>query len=606
MAELDLLAVAVIVLATAVVVVPLFQRLRLGTVLGYLAAGAAIGPHGAGAIHDTVNAAALADLGVVFLLFTLGLELSVERLRALRRHIFGLGAAQVVACALALGTAAWAAGLPAPAAVIVGAALAQSSTVVVLQVLSEHGEVVARFGRIGFAVLLFQDIAVAPVLALVPLLAEPSSAILPALGLAAAKAAAAITLLVLVGRILLRPLFRAAAHHGNREVFVGLVLLAALGTGWMTHLVGLSTALGAFLAGVLLAGTEFRHQIEADTEPYRGLLLGLFFMTIGMVIDPGVLAAQAAPIAATVAGLLAIKAGLLTVLARAFHLTLPTAVRLGLLLAGAGEFAFVIVALAQRQGVLGPGPAQVVIAAVALTMALTPLLAALGRRLGPILERHSYERLDRLAEETEDLRDHVVIAGYGRVGQTVATLLTSLKIPHVALDLDPGRVGEARHAGSRVFYGNAAQADVLRAAGVARARAVVVTIDQPGSAERVVAVLRRTFPGLHILARAHDHGHGKDLERAGATRAVPETLEASLQLGRAVLIAVGTPIDDIRRTIQRVREERYAGFEDIIPPSRPAPPAAEAAERPAALPEEPAAAPRPRAPAETPPLPPKE
>ncbi len=575
LAPLDLLGTAVIVLATAVLIVPVFQRLRLSAVLGYLAAGAAIGPHGLGVIEDTHGTMVLAEFGIVFLLFTLGLELSVERLTAMRRLIFGLGATQVGLCALAIGSAAWALGVPPEIAVIAGAALAQSSTVIVLQILSERGELVARLGRVSFAVLLFQDLVVAPILVLVPLLAADSNTILPAIGLAAVKAVVAVTLLVLIGRLLLRPVFRIAARSGNREVFVALVLLAALGTGWATQYAGLSTALGAFLAGVLLAGTEFRHQIEADTEPYRGLLLGLFFMTIGMMVDPAVLTGQAPVIGGIVMFLIVIKGAVIMALARAFGIGPATAVQVGLLLAGAGEFAFVIVGLARSEGLMAPDMAQALIVAVAVTMALTPILAAAGRRLGRAIQHHDGGRLDELAEKTVGLRDHVVICGYGRVGQTVAALLAGLKVPHIALDLDNGRVAEARHAGASVFYGNAAQLNVLRAAGVARAKAVVVTIDQPRMAERIVSVLRRHFPTLHILARAHDRNHGKELETAGATRAVPETLEASLQLGRAVLIAVDTPIEDIRHTIQHVREERYAGFEDIIPPSRPAAPASE-------------------------------
>jgi len=565
MAESHLLEGVVIVLLTAVLVVPLFQRAKLSAVLGYLAAGAIIGPYGLGLVGGGPEVSALAEFGVVFLLFTIGLELSIERLRAMRHHIFGLGTAQVVATALAIGgVAVFVFDLPAESAVVIGAALALSSTAVVLQLLSEHGDMLARVGRVSFSILLLQDIAVAPVLALVPLLGMEGDDLATALGLALLRAALAVAAIALIGRLLLRPVFRIAARTHNREVFAALALLVALGTGWTTHHFGLSMALGAFLAGLMLAGTEYRHQVEADIEPFRGILLGFFFMTVGMLIDPALVLDRLDLVLGLVAALLAVKAALIFGLCRLFGIAAPTAIRVGLLLAEGGEFAFVILGLAMAEGVVAEPTGQLLIVVVILSMIATPFLAAAGRRLQRSLERRALVAAESLTAEAEGLRDHVVIAGFGRVGQTIALLLAEREIPYIALDLDPSRVAAARQRGSLVFYGNVAQPDVMRMAQVDRARAVVVTIDQPMAAERVVHGLRLHYPDLHIVARAHDRGHGRSLLGAGASHIVPETLEASLQLGHAVLRTAGAPDEDIDRLLARLRDQDYAELDDVV------------------------------------------
>jgi len=566
MAESHLLEGVVIVLLTAVLVVPLFQRAKLSAVLGYLAAGAIIGPYGLGVVGSGPEVSALAEFGVVFLLFTIGLELSIERLRAMRHHIFGLGTAQVVISGVAIGGIGFFGfGLPGEAAVVIGAALALSSTAVVLQLLAEHGDMLARVGRISFSILLLQDIAVAPILALVPLLGMDGGDLATALGMALLRAALAVAAIALIGRLLLRPVFRLAARTHNREVFAALALLVALGTGWTTHHFGLSMALGAFLAGLMLAGTEYRHQVEADIEPFRGILLGFFFMTVGMLVDPALILEQAGLIVLLVIGLLALKAAVVIALCRLFGVGAPAALRIGLLLAEGGEFAFVIVGLAMTEGVVAQPTGQLVVVVVILSMIATPFLAGLGRRLQHRLERGALAAPESLSAESEGLRDHVVIAGFGRVGQTIARLLAEREIPYIALDLDPSRVAAARQRGRLVFYGNVAQPDVMRRAHVDTARAVVVTIDQPMAAERVVHGLRQHYPALHIVARAHDREHGRSLMNAGASSIVPETLEASLQLGHAVLRTAGAPDEDIDRLLARLRDQDYAELEDIVP-----------------------------------------
>lgn len=563
--QVHVLESIVIVLLTAVLIVPLFQRARLSAVLGYLAAGAIIGPYGLGVVESGPGTAVLAEFGVVFLLFTIGLELSIERLRAMRHHIFGLGTAQVVLSGAGIGAVAWwGFGLSPEMATVIGAALALSSTAVVLQVLSEQGDMLARIGRVGFSILLLQDIAVAPILALVPLLGMEGDGLALALGLAVVKAAAAVAVIVLIGRLALRPVFRLAARTGNREVFAALALLVALGTGWATHHFGLSMALGAFLAGLMLAGTEYRHQVEADIEPYRGILLGFFFMTVGMMIDPQLVIDRLGLIAALVLSILVFKGLVVWALCLAFRLSLPVALRAGLLLAGCGEFAFVILGLGIDEGVVLREVGQLLVVVVAATMIVTPFLAAAGRRLQARLEGDRLAATAALEQDAKGLRDHVVIAGFGRVGQTVARLLGEHEVPYVALDLDTGRVDAARARGLNVFFGNAAQPDVMRRAAVEHARAVVVTIDQPRAAERVVHVLRHHYPDLHILARAHDQEHSRGLMHAGASVIVPEALEASLQLGHAVLRSAGAPDEEIDRIIGQIRSQDYAALSDIV------------------------------------------
>ena len=559
-----LLLQAVVVLCVAVVVVPVFQRLRISPVLGYLVAGAAVGPHGLALIADAEGTLALAETGVVFLLFTLGLELSVERLRAMRRHIFGLGTAQVLSCAVVLATAAWMMGLEPASALVVGSALALSSTAVIIQTLREHGNLIARVGRVSFAVLLLQDMAVAPLLALIPLLATDPGSLVPALAEALAKAVLAVTVIFAIGRWAMQPIFHYVSEHGSRETFVAMALLTALGIGLVTQQLGLSMALGAFLAGLTLAGTQYRHQVEVDIEPFRGILLGLFFMAIGMLVDPGLVSARAVEIAGIVVVLLAVKAAIVISLCRAFRMEWPLAVRVGLLLAGGGEFAFAILGLGLARGLLIEANVQTLIVAVALSMVLTPVLAQLGEHIAASIDRRTASRRNDLAIESADLANHVVIIGFGRVGQTIAKLLSELNVPHLALDLDAGRVSAARQKGSHVYYGDSSQLAVLQAAGVARAKSVVVTVNQPHLVERIVVLLRQNFPRLDILARAHDGPHSEALERAGASRAVPETLEASLQLGRAVLTTVGAPLDDVRRIIREVREQHYASIEEVV------------------------------------------
>lgn len=548
---------ALIILAAAIVFVPLFQYLKISPVLGYLAAGLAIGPHGLALISEPGEARLLAEFGVVFLLFTIGLELPLARLVAMRRYIFGLGLAQVALTSLVVGLIALAFGSGAVAALVLGGALALSSTAAVLQHLVERGDVTARYGRVSIGVLLFQDLAVVPLLVLLPLLAGAGEGLVGVLGFAAVKAALVLAIIVLLGRFVVRPVYRLVAGTRNPELFAATSIFVALGTGWVTEHAGMSMALGAFLAGLMLAESEYRHQIEADIQPFRGLFLGLFFMAIGMTVDVGRLADEAPIVVGLAVALLGGKAALLAGLGLLFGLGAALSARVGLLLAQGGEFAFVVAGFAVFHGVLDPDTAQTVFLVVAITMAATPLLAVAGRRWSEALEREAAHGAERI-EERGELSGHVVIAGFGRVGRTVAELLAAQGVPYVALDQDPARVADSRAQGLPVFYGDASRPEVLTALGAGRARAVAVTLDKPGPAERAVEALHRSHPSVAVVARGRDLADLDRLAQAGATAVVPEALEGSLQLGATVLRLMGAPAEQVEQILARFRGEDYA------------------------------------------------
>ncbi|MBL8704227.1 MAG: cation:proton antiporter [Rhodospirillales bacterium] len=562
-------------LLAAVTVVPVFHRLRVSPVLGYLAVGILIGPHGLGrlveaypwlghgVIADTEQAQALGELGIVFLMFVIGLELSVERLWTMRHAVFGLGLAQVATCAAAIGILAWAWGNSPPAALLLGLCLAMSSTAVVLQLLSERGELNTRLGRATVAILLFQDLAVLPILFLVGVLGgETAGPVWVELGLALGRAILAVGVILVAGRWLLRPLFRRIASLRNQELFVALCLLAAIGTALATGYAGLSTALGAFMAGLVLAETEFRHQIEAEIQSFKGLLVGLFFVAVGMSVDVLVIADQFAMIVLSVLGLFAIKAALITGLAFLFRHPWHTAVPVGLLLGQGGEFGFLIVNLAVGNGAI-PGPTgKFVTLTVTLTMVLTPFVAMAARRLGDALRaKRQIEHLDEADPALDTLDGHVVIAGLGRVGGRVAAALEARSIPLLAIDLDPQEVKRARKARRHAFYGDAARPEILRRLGLDRAQALVVTLDDAAVARQLVEQVRREWPDLPVFARARDAAHARSLLALGVQQVVPEAVEASLQLAARVLEGVGVAEAVADHVVGRMRAEELAALQ---------------------------------------------
>ena len=523
----DGLELALVFLLAAVVAVPVFKRFGLGAVLGYLVAGALLGPHALRLVRNPEPVLAASEIGVVMLLFVIGLELSLPRLKVMRKPIFGVGGLQVLLSGVALGALAMSQGLGWKAALVVGLGLALSSTAVGLQLLSERKEITAEHGRLAFAILLFQDLAA------IPLLGKASG---EGLGWAeVAKAVLAIAALVLGGRYLLRHLFRVIARTGMPEVFTGAALLVVLGSAWLMQLAGLSAGLGAFLAGVLLAESEYRHELEAQIKPFEGLLLGLFFMAVGMTIDLQQVAAEPLLIAAWVAMLLAVKFAVLIALGlRPGRLDLRGAMLLGGVLALGGEFAFVVFAEARKAGLLEEPLRDRLVAVVGLSMAATPLLLLLISRFAPHVAKPGTRAFDEIPDE----HPQVLIAGFGRFGQIVARLLRAQKIPFIAIDPDVEQVDFSRRFGNKLYYGDPTRPELLRSAGAARVRVFVVAIDGMAANMAATRLIRQQYPDALVFARARDRRHAWQLMDLGA-RVFRETFGSSLEMGRDVLVALG-------------------------------------------------------------------
>ena len=564
----------VIFLVIAAILVPLFHRVRISPVLGFLVAGVAVGPNGLGAFAGTVpwlgyvtftdvdSVAVLAEFGIVFLLFLIGLELSLERLWSMRRLVLGLGSTQILLTALVIGGLAALWGNSVHAAILIGASFALSSTAVVVEELIQRRELATRVGRASFSVLLMQDLAVVPILILVIAFADTSGvSLLESLATGFGVAAGAAVAIYVLGRIVLRPLFRLAASTRAPEFFVAITLLTAIGASAATGAAGLSLALGAFLAGLLLSETEFRHQIEVDIQPFKGLLMGLFFLTVGMGINLAAFADAGLMIVAAVIGLIALKAVLLTGLARAFRLPFSCAAHAGLLLGQAGEFGLLVVGLSMTSGILAPEPGQFLLIVAALSMMCTPGLAVAGARLSARLERRAMgDSMTPDPDEIAEIGSHVVIAWYGRVGRAIAELLREERINYVALDLDTQLVSDLRFRDEPVFFGDGRRADVLTRVGAERASAIVLTLDQEREAEDAVRDIRAHWPDVPIYARSRDLAHAEQLAMAGATRTIPELAESSLQMGASVLAGLGIPPDAVSTICARVRDRGYEGL----------------------------------------------
>jgi monovalent cation:H+ antiporter-2, CPA2 family len=555
----------VLFLATAGVVVPLFRRWRLSPILGFLGAGVLLGPFGLGqlasqapwlgalTIDNPGEIAQLAEFGVVFLLFMIGLELSWERLRSLRRFVFGLGAAQVGLTLAAVAGAGMALGHSPQAALAIGAALALSSSAMVMPLLTERKRQHSVAGRSTFSVLLFQDLAVAPILVTLTLMSRRSEeAFSPALLLAFAPAVIGVLTLIVVGRLLLRPMLRSVARARSEELFVAACLLVVIGAGLVSALTGLSMAIGAFIAGLLLAETEFRHEVETKIEPFKGLLLGLFFLSVGIGLNVPLLLERPVLILGIALGLLVLKGGLVFGLGRLFGLRTPSAAEGALLLAASGEFAFVILGQSMDQQLVDRTLGQAVLVAVTLSMMTIPILAAVGARIGG----RKLSVTETPSEAAGAARDgpKVLVVGYGRVGKLVGEMLRRHDIAWVGAEQDQRLVEGGRRAGEAIFFGDASRADFLLRCGLADAPALVITMDDPEGAETIVAVARELRPDLVIVARARDARHAYRLYELGATDAVPETVEASLQLSEAVLVEIGVPMGLVIASIHERRD----------------------------------------------------
>ncbi len=553
----DFLTDILIFLTAAVCIVPLFQRLRASPILGYLAAGVVIGPFGISLIQGSDTVHTLAGFGVVFLMFAIGLELSLVHLRTVWRYIFGLGTLQMLLTSTLFAIVVHLLGAPISTAIIIGAGFAFSSTAFCSQVMTEKGEVSSRYGRVSLSILVLQDLAVVPLLTLVPLLGGSGKTAIIGISLAMLKAVVALIVIMIMGRLLMRPVMRYMSSFRNAELFMAMTLLMILGIGWLTAKVNLSMELGAFLAGVLLAESEYRHQVEADIRPFRGILLGLFFMAIGMSMNIRLVLQHIPEALLTIVGILVTKTLITSVLCRLFRLPWGLSLRIGLLLSQSGEFAFVLFSAALLGGFLNPALGQFLLLVVALTMVTTPLMVALGDKIVKILSKSKTADLKPVAEDVAELGEHVIIAGFGRVGQTIAKMLVKEQKPYIALDLESKRVTHCRRDGLPVFFGDASRLDVLEAAGAERASAAVITLDKESSAEAAVTALRRHFPDLPIFARAKDKKHGQELEKLGADGVVLETLEASLQLGGLILLSGGFPVEEVTQKIETYRHEGF-------------------------------------------------
>lgn len=511
-----------VILTAAVVGASLAERLRLGPIIGYLAAGLIIGPAFLDLIRDVHAPRALAELGIVFLLFTVGLELPMERLRQLPRGMFVLGVAQVVVTTVLLcGICLWL-GLGFSSSFAIGAALSLSSTAIVLRLLSERRELHSRLGRGALGILMTQDLAVGPLLVLIPALRGTPLAMAEAVGFSVIKAAVVTMLILGIGRIALRPLMNTVAATHSSEIFAALTLLIVLTAAAVTHTAGLSMAFGALLAGMLLADTAYRHQVAAEIQPFRGLLLGLFFMTVGMLLDTELLPRHGLEILLILAGLLLVKGIVVFLLCWRLFMAPAGSLRLGLLLAQGGEFAFVLFAHAGREQLLSPLLQQELTIVVVLSMMATPLLALAGKRLAPGIARRTEIAEDALPHVPEGIENHVIIAGYGRIGAAVAERMNKAGIPWVATDTDPNNVNRARRAGLPVYYGDAARIEVMEALGLADAKAMVIAINDAEKAIQLVAQVHYVLPETLILSRAFDEEHAQELRKAGATLTVPE------------------------------------------------------------------------------------
>ncbi len=557
----------VLFLATAGIIVPLFRRWRLSPVLGFLGAGVLLGPHGLGSLAASVpwltyltidnpaELAQLAEFGVVFLLFMIGLELSWERLRLLRVYVFGLGALQVALCGAAIAGAGLAFGLAPPAAAALGAALALSSTAVVMPILTEQKRQHSRAGRATFSVLLFQDLAVAPILITIAVLgSQNAQTVSPKLLLAFAPAALGVLFLLALGRLALRPMLHSVARAKSEELFMAACLLVVIGAGLVSALSGLSMAIGAFIAGLLLAETEFRHQVEVTIEPFKGLLLGLFFLSVGINLDIAQLATAPGLILSLALGAVVLNAVVVFGLARLFGLNTRSALESALLLCAGGEFAFVILTSAMAEGVVPRDLGQMAMVAATLSMTTIPLLAHVGLRLGGRRLTPDELPAEPARREGPD-RPRVLVVGYGRVGQLVGEMLRRHEIAWVAAERDPRLVERGRHAGEMIYFGDASRPEFLRRCGLDEAAALVVTMDDPEGVETVVAVARESRPSLTIVARARDARHAERLYQLGVTDAVPETVEASLQLSEALLVEIGVPMGLVIASIHERRDE---------------------------------------------------
>lgn len=551
-----------ILLTCAVLAVALFRALQLPTMLAYFLMGLLLGPHTSGLLPDTEANRELAEFGIVFLMFSIGLEFSLPQLYAMRRTVFGLGGLQVAFTMLLAMGAAIALGVDWRAALVIAGALAMSSTAIVSKLLVEKVELNSRHGKLTVGVLLFQDIAVVPLLILIPAIAAPDGNLAATLGLSLLKAAITLWILLVFGKKIVSPWFELVARQRSRELFVMNVLMVTLLLAIFTKLAGLSYALGAFIAGMLISETRYRYQVESDIAPFRDILLGLFFVTVGMMLDVRALFANIGWVLLLLILIVTFKALIITQITRRFRHETGVAIRTGFMLAQAGEFSFVI--LAQGKDLISTDTLQLVLAASLLSMVIAPFIIENNGRLAAMLSRSYENKRQRWIQGIEhlgqQLSDHVIICGYGRSGQYLSRFLTQENIPFIALDIDPARVREAAAAGENVVYGDAGRRIVLQAAGASRAKALIISYAEERSALKVMHVIQEHYPQLPVIVRTWDDSNMDKFIEAGAAEVVPEVLEGSLMLASHALVLLGVPLSRVVKRIRMFREERYQLF----------------------------------------------
>lgn len=560
----DSLIHLLLLLTSSVFAVGLFRILGLPAMLAYFMIGIVLGPHALGLLEDEESGRQVAEFGIVFLMFSIGLEFSLPKLYAMRKTLFGLGGGQVVLTLLASLVLGKMAGLSLTSAFIIGAAITMSSTAIVSKILMERVDLNSRHGRLSIGVLLFQDLAVIPILVLIQTLGAHSDNWLDVLGLTLLKSSVLLFLLFKFGKNMLNFWFELVAKQRSRELFVLNVLMVTLLMAAATNYVGLSFALGAFVAGMLISETKYRYQVESDIAPFRDILLGLFFISVGMLLNVSVLVDHIVLIVFLLALFLVFKIGLIALLTKFYGFEMGVGVRTGIILGQAGEFSFVVLALGLQTHLIDGESLQLVLSVAVLSMLVAPFIiqynGRIARKLVKSYTRNSYKVVETIEEHSLDLRDHVIICGYGRSGQYLGRFLREENIPYVALDMDASRVQEAAAAGENVIYGDAGRRSVLEAAGLGRAKAVIVSYAETRATMKVLHVIQEKYPTLPVIVRTHDDSEMDILRDAGAAEVVPEILEGSLMLASHALVTLGIPLNRVVKRIRLFREERYKMF----------------------------------------------
>ena len=558
-----------ILLAGSLLVVTLVRRMRLPAILGYLLTGMALGPFAFGLVSDSSTTQLLAQLGVTFLLFTLGLEFSFPRMIAMKREVFGLGAAQVVATTAVFACIAAAVGVPWLMAIVIGGAISMSSTAIIVHQLTDRAELNRTHGRLAFSMLLFQDLAFVPFLALASALTRGDTFSLSATVLSVVGGVVAVGVVLLVGRVLLRPLFHEIARSGLRELFTLAALFVVLSAAWVSHTAGLSLALGGFLSGMMLGETEYRHQIETVIRPFRDILLGMFFITVGMLLDVRLLINEFGVVFSMLVGLVVLKAAASALATRFFVDSWFKSIRTGIVISIAGEFGIALLTIVLQAGGLPMQIGQPLLVAVALSMMVSPFIIANNKRVVRFLLREqgpprtAIERENAATRALAD-REHVILCGFGRVGQNVGRVLDMHGFEFIALDLDPARVRAARQAGDSIIYGDSADDELLVRAGLMKAKAVVISFSDPNTSINILRSIRSVRADVPVLVRTADDAKLNELKLAGATEVVPETFEASLMLVSQTLMLLKVPVTKVVRTIGEIRNTRYAVLRNIV------------------------------------------